>query len=192
MPFTALYDACVLYPFALRDLLIELACTDLFDARWTQEIHDEWIRNVLANRPDLSTERLEITRKLMDKAVPGCLITGYEPLIDTLELPDANDRHVLAAAIHGNAQVIVTFNLKDFSAAALEPYGIEALHPDDFVLNLATQNAPSVANAIRACQTRFRNPPRLMKDHLARLERQGLIRTVEALAPILEGQEWEV
>ena len=183
---TVIYDACVLYPFTLRDLLIELACTKLFDARWTDQIHNEWIRNVLLDHPDLSPLRLENTRRLMDKAVPGCLVTGFEPLIDTLELPDTNDRHVLAAAIRCDAQAIVTFNLKDFPNAMLEKYGIEAVHPDDFVLGLLKQNPHGVTNAIRACQTRFRNPPRLMPDHLERLERQGLNRTLEYLASYLQ------
>jgi hypothetical protein len=88
----------VLYSASLRDLLVQLALTDLFQARWTDEIHDEWVRNVLANRPDISPESLARCR-LMDLHVTDCLVTGYESLIPTLTLPDANDRHVLAAAI---------------------------------------------------------------------------------------------
>src|SRR5688572_14428132 len=95
---TALLDANVLYPAALRDLLLWLATTDLFRARWTDAIHDEWIRSLLTRRPDLSRERLERTRQLMDQNVDDCLIVGFEALIDTLVLPDPNDRHVVAAA----------------------------------------------------------------------------------------------
>lgn len=97
--FAAVYDACVLYPAPLRDLLLRLALTDLFRARWTDRIHEEWIRSVLENRPDLKPEQLERTRQLMNQAVPDCLVTGYEGLIDQLELPDPDDRHILAAAI---------------------------------------------------------------------------------------------
>lgn len=122
--FTALYDACVLYPAPLRDLLMRLAMTDLFRARWTDQIHDEWIRNVLANRPDLTSEQLDRTRELMNAHVRDCLVTGYESLIDSLVLPDPDDRHVLAAAIRTRASVIVTFNLSDFPEATLEPLGI--------------------------------------------------------------------
>ena len=97
--FTALYDACVLYPAPLRDLLVRLGGSGLFRARWTNQIHDEWICNVLENRADLSRERLERTRDLMNEHIFDSLVTGYEDLIPSLELPDADDRHVLAAAI---------------------------------------------------------------------------------------------
>ncbi len=104
-----LYDACVLYPAPLRDLLMRLALTDLFQARWTDQIHDEWTRNVLANRPDVTAESLARCRRLMDEHVPDCLVTGYESLIPTLSLPDPDDRHVLAAALHGGASSIITY-----------------------------------------------------------------------------------
>jgi hypothetical protein len=76
--FTALYDACVLYPAPLRDLLMRLALMDFFRARWSNEIHDEWIRNVLANRPDLKPEQLDRTRELMNLHVRDSVVTGYE------------------------------------------------------------------------------------------------------------------
>ena len=125
MAFTALYDACVLYPAPLRDLLMHLALTDLFRAKWTDAIHEEWMRAVLETRPDLTREKLERTRNLMNAHVRDCLVTGYEGLIPGLPLPDPDDRHVLAAAIRGRADVIVTFNLKDFPATTLAPLGIE-------------------------------------------------------------------
>jgi predicted nucleic acid-binding protein len=131
--FVAVFDACVLYPAPLRDLLLRLALTDLFRARWTERIHEEWMRSVLEKRTDLSAEQLQRTRELMDRAVPDCLVTGYEGLIQQLDLPDPNDRHVLAAAIRCQAGVIVTYNLKDFPPSVLEAYGIDVQHPDDFV-----------------------------------------------------------
>lgn len=146
--FTALYDACVLYPAPLRDLLMWLGLSDLFRPRWSDEIHDEWIRNVLADRPDLTREQLERTRGLMNSNVRDCLVTGYEPLIAGLTLPDPDDRHVLAAAIRASADVIVTFNLKDFPPAALAPFGIEAQHPDEFVIHLIDLNAGLVLNFV--------------------------------------------
>lgn len=119
--FVAVYDACVLYPAPLRDLLVRLALTGLFRAKWSSQIHDEWTRSALKSRPDLSLDRLQRTRDLMDRAVPDCLVTGHEGLIEQLKLPDPNDRHVLAAAIRSQAGVIVTFNLKDFPTEALAP-----------------------------------------------------------------------
>jgi hypothetical protein len=104
--FTALYDACVLYPAPIRDVLMHLALTDLYRARWTNDIHEEWIRSVLKNRPDLSRERLLRARDLMNSHVRDALIHDYEDLIPALSLPDPNDRHVLAAAIKGRVDVI--------------------------------------------------------------------------------------
>jgi len=106
----------------LRDLLVRLAMTGMFRAKWTDAIHDEWTRNLLENRPDLKPEQLNRTRKLMNTHVQDSLVTGYESLIPGLKLPDQDDRHVLAAAIRSGADVIVTFNLSDFPASALEPY----------------------------------------------------------------------
>jgi hypothetical protein len=96
--FTAIFDACVLYPAPLRDLLMNLAITDLFRAKWTDEIHDEWIRNVLKNRPDLTKERLQRTRDLMNSHVRDCLVCGYQDLIPSLTLPDENDRITLKSS----------------------------------------------------------------------------------------------
>jgi PIN domain len=135
-PVTAVYDANVLYPAPLRDLFIRLAYAGLVRGRWTEAIHDEWVRNVLADNPALSPVRLARTRMLMNEAVRDCLVTGYQDLIDSLSLPDPDDRHVLAAAIRANAEVIVTFNLKDFPAGVLAGYNVEAMHPDDFLLAL--------------------------------------------------------
>lgn len=96
--FVVVYDACVLYPAPMRDFLMHLATTGLFSARWTNQIHDEWIRNLQRKRPDLDVRSLKRTRELMDEAVEDCLVTGYESLIEGLTLPDPDDRHVVAAA----------------------------------------------------------------------------------------------
>lgn len=178
MGITAIYDACVLYPFSLRDLLVELATTCLFDARWTNQIHDEWIRNLLQDHPEITLSQLERTKKLMNQAVLGSLVVDFEHLIPSVDLPDPNDAHVIAAAMTCNAQRIVTFNLKDFPEATLKPLGMSAIHPDDFILELLTLNALVVVDAVSACQTRFRNPPRSIQEHLERLEKVGLVRSV--------------
>jgi len=101
--FTVIYDACILYPAPLRDLLMQLALTGLFQARWTDRIHDEWTRNVLKNRPDLTVAQLNRTRAMMNAAVEDALVLEYEYIIPSLELPDTDDRHVLAAAIAAKA-----------------------------------------------------------------------------------------
>ncbi len=185
MSFTVVYDACVLYPATLRDLLIRLARTDRFRARWSDDILDEMVRGILRDRPDLDPAALERTRALMCEAVRGCLVAGYEQLIPSLELPDENDRHVLAAAIRAGAQVIVTHNLKDFPDAALAPFGIEAQSPDDFVLHLL-ELAPSVVAATVELQaSALRNPPQTASDILDRLIRNGLARSAAEIRSLL-------
>ena len=183
--FTALYDACVLYPAPLRDLLMQLALTDLFRARWTDQIHNEWIRNLLANRPELA-EQLERTRTLMNSHVRDCLVTGYEPLIEGLALPDPDDRHVLAAAIRTRASVIVTFNLKDFPANVLEPLGVESQHPDEFITHLIDLNPAAVCAAAKRQRASLKNPPHTVEEFLTTLEKQRLPETVAHLREFSE------
>jgi len=126
----------VLYPAEMRNLLMHLALTGLFRAKWSADVHEEWICALLEKRRDLTRGKLERTRALMDLHAGDALVTGYEDLIPGLHLPDPNDRHVLAAAIRGHASVIVTMNLRDFPADVLWKFGIEAQHPDEFILHL--------------------------------------------------------
>jgi hypothetical protein len=182
----ALYDACVLYPAPLRDLLMRLAVARLFQARWTDEIHDEWTRNVASNRPDVSPESLARCRRLMDEHVPDSLVVGYESLIPTLSLPDPDDRHVLAAAIHGGAGLIVTFNLSDFPASILSAHSVEAVHPDDFIVGLWGESPDALLDAVRRQRASLKNPPKSAEELLATLEQCGLAATVARLRDHLE------
>jgi predicted nucleic acid-binding protein len=181
--FTALYDACVLYPAPLRDLLLELALTDLFRAKWSSQIHDEWIRAVLQDRPDLTAVQLHRTRDLMDLHARDCLVEDFEELIPSLALPDPNDRHVLAAAIRGRADVIVTYNLTDFPDKELQKYGITPQHPDEFILHLFNLAPSIVCAAARTHRARLKHPPKTTTEYLDTLERQSLTQFVAALRP---------
>lgn len=180
MAFTALFDACVLYPASLRDVLLSLAKKDLFRARWTSRIHDEWIDAVTRSKPQLA-QALQCTRQTMEAAVPDAEVTGYEGIEATLELPDPDDRHVLAAAIVGRADVIVTVNLKDFPASALAPFKIEAQHPDQFVAHVLTLAPPIALGAIKEMRARLKNPPFSPDEFVGLLARQGLSQTVAIL-----------
>lgn len=186
MLLTALYDACVLYPATLRNLLMWLALADLYQARWTDTIHEEWIRSVLHDRPDLTRAQLERVGDLMNAHVPDCLVTGYEELIDMLTLPDPDDRHVLAAAIRGRVDVIVTFNLSDFPAEILRGYGIEARHPDRFVADLLDQDSDAVYRAVRRQRESLKNPPQTAEQLLDTLQRQRLPQTVARLRAVVD------
>jgi len=177
----AVYDANILYPASLRDLFVRIAQSGLVQAKWTETIHEEWIRNVLKNRQDTTLERLTRTRQLMDTAVRDCLVTGYEILIDSIALPDPNDRHVLAAAIRAGADAIVTFNLKDFPESAFTEYGIAAYHPDEFLVHLMDLAPGIVCASLKRQRESLRNPTQTAAELLTTLERQGLIETVVKL-----------
>ncbi len=186
LPVIAVYDANILYPAPLRDLLIRLAQAGLVHAHWTEQIHDEWVRNVLKDNPQLLPERLARTRTLMNEAVRDCLVTGYEDLIASLTLPDPDDRHVLAAAIRAGAEVIVTCNLTDFPAAALARFDIEARHPDDFLVDLLDLAPGAVCTAVKRQREGLRNPPKTAPELLAALEGNGLPQTVARLRPFID------
>lgn len=159
-----------------------LALSGRFRARWTLEIHREWKRNLLKNRPDLTMEQLDRTAGLMDQAIPDACVHDYEDLIAGLTLPDCDDRHVLAAAIRCGASVIVTFNQKDFPCKSLEPFGIEAQHPDEFVDNLLGLDPAAVVAAAQKQRRQLKMPAMDVEPFLDLLQRQGLIKSVQALS----------
>lgn len=179
--FTALFDACVLYPAPLRDFLMQLATTNLFRAKWTDKIHEEWTRNLLKNRPDLTKENLQRTVDLMNSHVLDCLVHGYQDLIPCLTLPDEDDRHVLAASICAGADVIVTCNLSDFPDVVLEQYGIEAQHPDEFITHLMDLAPSVVCESAKQQRLRLKTPPQNVEELLTSYKKQGLNQTVTQL-----------
>lgn len=181
--FTVVYDSCVLYPSRLRSLLMHLALSDLYRARWTDQIHEEWMRSVCNDYPDITRNDVERTRNLMNAYVLDALITGYDGLIDSLVLPDPDDRHVLAAAIVGRADAIVTFNLKDFPEQQLRPFDIEAIHPDLFLVCQFDLSSTAVCTAVRNHRISLKRPPRDADDYLDELEQDGLPQIVELLRP---------
>jgi len=158
-----------------------MSAIGLFRAKWTEKIHGEWISNLLINRADLTFEKLARTKDLMNRAVADSLVEGYEALIAGLTLPDRDDCHVLAAAIHCSAGAIITFNLKDFPPHMLSPYAIEPHHPDEFIHQQLGINAAAVLNAARRCRGRLKNPPLNSDEYLLVLERCGLPQSVDRL-----------
>ena len=131
-PYPVVLDACVLYPSLLRDLLIRLGLKGLYQPKWSAHIRDEWQRNLLEDRHDLTLAQVQRTDQLMNMALPDAMVIGYEKLIESIILPAPDDRHVVAAAVRCNAELVVTFNLKDFPAETKSELGPEALHPDEF------------------------------------------------------------
>ena len=169
--FTVVFDACVLYSAPLRDFLMHLASSSgLFKAKWSDDIHKEWITNLEKNRPELKG-KLNRTKELMNKAIPDALVdkSRYEKLIDGLYLPDHNDRHVLAVAISCGAELIITSNLKDFPSNNLNGYGISAMNPDYFISDLLDLDERAVVSCLYRQQ---------IDDILNCLEKNGLSRSI--------------
>ncbi len=181
MPPVVVYDANVLYPAPLRDLRVRLALGGVVRAHWTDDIHDEWTRSVLRQRPGLSAVHLARTRRLMDTAVRGALVSGHGKWVPRLTLPDPDDRHVLAAAIHAGARYIVTFNVKDFPDVALARWGVEAREPNRFLIERIEERPEDVCEAVRRQRASLRNPPVERRAFVDMLRHIGLGRAVDVL-----------
>lgn len=181
-PPIAVYDACVLYPFQLRNLLVQCAADRLVDARWSNEIHDEWIRSLLARETKLTRARLEATRDLMERVLPQARVTGYEARIPTITLPDPDDRHVVAAAAEAGASVIVTWNIRDFPAAELRKHGLRKLTPDGFLTELYNARPDAVAASVESARRNLNLSQVSRPAYLGALQRQRLKRFVSALS----------
>jgi hypothetical protein len=188
MAFVVLYDANVLYPNVLRDLLIRIGLSGLVQAKWTDRILDEMIDALHRNRPDIPPDKLGELRRLIVSSIPDCLVRGYEGFADGLKLPDEGDRHVVAAAIYANAQVIVTTNLRDFPADVLSPFNIEAKSPDDFVLDQIGIDGRVVWACVQQIADSRAKPPETVNDVIRQLENAGL---VEAMALLRAPESWD-
>lgn len=174
--YSVVIDANVLFSPTLRDAMMRLAMTDLFKARWTDKIHQEWV-DAVVTKQGVDRIKAEAVRDLMDLHALDAKIDGYEELIPSLSLPDPDDRHVLAAAIRANADAIVTFNLKDFPEAALTPYDIEVIHPDDFIVYQIEFSPEKTCEAFKRLRKTKHRPPLSVEDMLNILRRCGLPQT---------------
>lgn len=179
--FTALLDANVLHCYPLTSLLLELAEARTYRPAWSADIHAEWLRSVLKVRPAIDPAQLERRRAAMDAALPGACVSGYQPLIAGLTLPDPDDRHVLAAAIRAKAQVIVTFNERDFPAETLAGFDIAAQHPDVFLRHLIDLYPVIVRTRVEQMLQGWRHPPNTPEAFIGTLERTGLPEAAAAL-----------
>jgi predicted nucleic acid-binding protein len=181
MAFVVVYDASVLYPSTLRDLLIRIAQSGLVQAKWTEEILDEMFAALQRQRPELDPAKLTRTRSLMSTAVRDWKVTNYADLVDSLKLPDPDDRHVLAAAIRAKAQVVVTSNIRDFPAAELRKWDIDGKTPDEFVRDQISLDRSVIYASVQQIADSWKNPPGSVDDVLSRLERSGLAMSVAEL-----------
>ena len=175
----AVLDANVLYPAHVRDLLLRLAIDGRYRPVWSRRIHDEWTRNVLQDRLDITAGQLERTRRQMDRAFPDATAEGYEEHEGGINLPDPDDAHVAAAAVTAGAGLIVTFNLDDFPPEAILPLGIEAVHPDAFVFDMIEADPGGVVGAMRRHRALLRRPHVSASDYVDYLDRAGLKATAQ-------------
>lgn len=181
----AVLDANVLYPAPLRDFLLRLAEAELFIPKWSDDIHGEWTRNLLKNRPDIKAAQLERTCQAMDSAFEEANVKGYKNLISELNLPDKDDRHVLAVAIRAGASLIVTFNKKDFPARSVKLHSIEIKNPDEFIVNFLKTNVSKVLEAFTKLVNALRKPPLTPDQVLKAFENCSLIETAALLRKTL-------
>jgi predicted nucleic acid-binding protein len=171
---TVVLDACVLYPAPVRDILLSLAAEGLFKPKWTNHIQDEWLRNLLIKRTDLFEKDLKATIQAMNNAFPDANVENFETLIPNLNLPDKDDRHVLACAIRCNAAIITTFNLKDFPNSELNLYDIEVQNPDELICNLFDLDEGIACKAFDKMVNRLKNPPITKKQAVMALRKCSL------------------
>ena len=169
--YTAILDACVLVPIALADTLLRVAEKGLYRPLWSDRILSEAQAAVEEIHPGIDAgKRFAQMREAFDDA----LVTGWEELQSGIRLPDQDDRHVVAAAVRGGAHGIITANVRDFPATALEPLGLEAVHPDDFLLDQLDLSPPTILQVVREQAARTRRPPLTPRDLATLLGRAGV------------------
>ena len=173
--FTGVFDACVLHPIVMADALMSLTVTGLFAAKWTRKIEGEWIASIETRRPDLRG-LLDVRRDQMRAAAVDWEIeeAAWTPLVSGLDLPDPEDAHVLAAAISGHADCIVTANLRDFPDATVSPFGLEVLHPDPFILAQWDLSHVTVLSAFKRMRARWKRPEASPLSFAEAFEREGI------------------
>lgn len=182
--FIAILDACVLYPAPVRDLLLSLADNGLYKPKWSDEIQDEWTRNLLLKRPDLDQGQLQLTIEAMNDTFPDSNVDKFDSLIPSINLPDPSDRHVVAAAIRSKADVIVTYNLKHFPKSIESSYDIAIQHPDEFLCNVFDLHPEKAKEAFTKMVKRLKNPPKSQSEVLETLSKSDLKRIIEKLKDV--------
>lgn len=188
---TVLFDANVFFGARLRSITLFLAETDLFLARWTEKINDEWIRNI-HRKQAIPLERLERLRALVNRSVPDCLVTDFETLEASFNLPDPDDRHVLAAALKARADMIVTFNIKDFPDLLLDSLGLQVKHPDEFLLEMFDSPPAIFARAVQRDFYHYKAPPFSFDQYVAALHRAGVAnaaKRIRGLRTLIDGPD---
>lgn len=170
----------MLVPTALCDTLLRLAEASFYRPLWSDRILREVEDAILFVRPDLGEARVHRRVQMMADTFADASVPGWEAVSAGLDLPDPDDRHVLAAAITGGAQAIVTFNLKDFPTEALHARGIQARHPDDFLLDQLDLLPSRVLHLLTQQAADLQHPPTDLAGVLTAIQRCGVPNFAEA------------
>lgn len=178
MPYAVVLDACVLHPAHLRDTLLRLSERELFQPLWTSAILEELERSLTRRRVPAPAARRVV--RTMEAAFESAMVRGFEPLVDTMTC-DPKDRHVLAAAIHGDAGAVVTFNVRDFPEESLQPHNIEVIHADDFLLDALDLAPPVVIEELRQQAAANRSSPYTLFEILDALSTAGTPRFADEI-----------
>jgi len=181
--FACVLDTNVILPIEIRDLLFWFAHDDLYTPKWSKHIFDEW--ESVMRRKEVNEEEIKKRIGWANLAFPDAMVKNYEVLIDGLELPDPKDRHVLAAAIKINANIIVTNNLKDFPKDYLGRFGLSAKKADDFLTDIIDLNQEIAINSFRKLVLNRRNPDLDEFQVLDCFRRNGLNDTANYLHALL-------
>jgi hypothetical protein len=184
--YSALLDANVLHPAFLRGAMLWFASERLYRPVWSADILIEWRRSVQRRHPDVSDEKLDQMEAVMRDQFPDAIVEGYEPIASALVLPDADDRHVLAAAIMGRCHGIITANLKHFPVDKVAPYQMEVVHPDDFIVNIIDIDQTKALTACRNHRAAMTISNPTQDQYLERYKVAGL---VQAHARLSEKKE---
>jgi predicted nucleic acid-binding protein len=185
--FPAFLDTCVLYPAYLCDCLLRLAEASAYRPLWSTDVLAELRRNLIER--GIPTDRVDRRIAQMTRSFPDALVAGYETLIDGMS-NHPKDRHVLAAAVRANAEVVVTFNLDDFPEPALKPYEIAAIHPDEFLLDQLDLYPGVTLDVLRQQAASYRRVPNTVLDIVALLERTGVPRFAAEIRRHVEPPIW--
>lgn len=176
-------DTNVIYPLWIRDLLLWFAHYDLYTPRWSKHIFDEWL--VVMRRKGISDVEAAKRTHIMNDAFPDALVIGYESLIPVLKLADQKDKHVLAAAVKANANLIITNNLKDFPAEYLSTFGLRAKCPDVFLAEIINNDNKTSIIAFNELVSIKKNPVYEAYQVLEILRKYGLRETTDLLRSLL-------
>lgn len=184
---TAIIDACVFFGMLKTDALMSLCTRGLFAAKWSRRIEDEWMGHLNQKLPD-KQQQITNRQEQMRLAVPDWEVCedGIATIEPSLQLPDKDDRHVLAAAIVGHADCIVTDDKRGFDEAIVNQYGIEVIDTDKFISNQLDLDEYQALAAFKAMRLRWGNPKAEPDDFCAVFEKNKLLLTAQRLKERIE------